>query len=215
MRLLLLGAPGVGKGTQSKILVDRLGIVQISTGDMLRDAIKNQTAIGMKAKTYMDQGKLVPDDVIIDLARAKIQSPECQNGFILDGFPRTLNQAQSLDRLLADLKVTLDLVVDITVDPQKLIDRLSHRIICKNCGAVYNLLTHPPKADKICDRCGGPVYQRSDDTPEAIRHRLQVYESETSPLRDYYQAKGKLTAIDGDRPVDEVNRDILALLSKS
>jgi len=215
MRLLLLGAPGVGKGTQSKILVDRLGIIQISTGDMLREAIKNETEIGLKAKTYMDQGKLVPDDVIIDLARAKIQSPECQKGFILDGFPRTLNQAQSLDRLLADLHIELDAVVDITVTPQRLIDRLSNRIICRHCGAVYNLLTNPPRQANVCDKCAGEVYQRSDDTPDAIRHRLQVYEAETSPLRHYYEAKGKLTTLDGDRTIDEVNRDILSLLTKS
>lgn len=215
MRLLLLGAPGVGKGTQSKILVDRLGIVQISTGDMLREAIKNQTDVGRKAKTFMDAGKLVPDDIIIDLARLKIQSTECRRGFILDGFPRTINQAESLDRLLKELNIGLDAVIDIRVDSQKLIDRLGSRIICKNCGAVYNRLTHPPKVDHVCDKCGGEVYQRSDDTPDAIRLRLKVYEDETAHLRAYYQAKGRLTEIDGDRDIEAVSRDILSLLGKS
>lgn len=212
MRMLLLGAPGVGKGTQSKLLVDKYGIVQISTGDMLREAIKQGTELGLKAKTFMDGGKLVPDDVIIGLAQHKIQSRECSKGFILDGFPRTLAQASALDRILADMGSRLHAVFEMTVSHEKLADRLGSRIICRACGAVYNRMTQPPKTAGVCDRCGGEIYQRSDDTPEAIRKRLEVYETETAPLREYYAQRGKLTAIDGDRPVEIVFAEILSVI---
>lgn len=212
MRLLLLGAPGVGKGTQSKLLVEKFKIPQISTGDMLREAIKANSSLGIKAKSFMDKGSLVPDDVIIDLAAERIRASDCTNGFILDGFPRTIAQAEALDRLLAEKHISLDHVIEITVSQTNLVERLSNRVICRNCGSVYNKLTNPPKISNVCDKCGGEVYQRSDDTRDAIVQRLKVYENETAPLRDYYRGKKQLTHVNGEQPVAQVYQNILTLL---
>ncbi|MBX7151784.1 adenylate kinase [bacterium] len=212
MRLLLLGAPGVGKGTQSKLLVEKFKIPQISTGDMLREAIKANSSLGIKAKSFMDKGSLVPDDVIIDLAAERIRASDCANGFILDGFPRTIAQAEALDRLLNEKNIGLDHVIEIAVSQTNLVERLSNRVICRNCGSVYNKLTNPPKVSNVCDKCGGEVYQRSDDTREAIVQRLKVYENETAPLRDYYRNKKQLTHVNGEQPVAKVYQDIVTLL---
>lgn len=214
MRLLLLGAPGVGKGTQSKLLVEKFKIPQISTGDMLREAIKANSSLGIKAKSFMDKGSLVPDDVIIDLAAERIRASDCTNGFILDGFPRTIAQAEALDRLLAEKHIGLDHVIEITVSQTNLVERLSNRVICRNCGSVYNKLTNPPKVSNVCDKCGGEVYQRSDDTRDAIVQRLKVYENETAPLRDYYRNKKQLTHVNGEQPVTQVYQNVLTLLDR-
>ncbi len=212
MRLLLLGAPGVGKGTQSKLLVEEFNIPQISTGDMLREAIKKNTNLGVKAKGFMDQGQLVPDDLIIALVEERLKEKDAHYGFILDGFPRTIPQAEALDSLLEKMNIMIDAVIDINVRHDSLINRLSNRIICKNCGWVYNKLSSKPKVEGVCDRCGGEIYQRSDDAPEAISNRLKVYEKETAPLREYYRKKGKLHAIDGEMPMGAVYKKILAIL---
>lgn len=215
MRLLLLGAPGVGKGTQARKLVDALQIPQISTGDMLREAIKKNTPLGLEAKTYMDSGKLVPDDLIIALVEERLKAPDAQKGFILDGFPRTLPQAESLERSLKKMQIKLDAVIDFNVSHDDIVERLSNRLVCKNCGTVYNRVTHPPKKEKICDKCGGEIYQRSDDRREAIEKRLVVYETETAPLRDYYKSIGKLTYLNGEKGEEEVFQDILAIIKTS
>ncbi len=215
MRLLLLGAPGVGKGTQAKLLMAKFHIPQISTGDMLREVIKNNSLLGQKAKQFMDKGKLVPDDVIIDLVEERLKSADAQKGFILDGFPRTIPQAEALDRLLHNMRIAMDVVMDIRVPEKNLIERLSNRLICRNCGTVYNKITHPPKKAGVCDVCGGEIYQRSDDTREAIEHRLKVYETETAPLRDYYESNGKLSDIDGEQPEETVHSNILAVLGNT
>lgn len=215
MRLLLLGAPGVGKGTQSKLLQDQHNIPQISTGDMLREAIRNNTPLGIKAKEFMDKGALVPDDVIIHLVKDRLEKADTKPGFILDGFPRTIHQARSLDRLLEELRIGIDLVLDIAVPSEDLIERLANRLICRTCGAVYNRISLRPKTDNICDKCGGEIYQRTDDTREAIATRLKVYEKETAPLRGYYADCGKLHHVNGDQTVDAVHRDIIRLIQET
>ncbi|HMV25397.1 adenylate kinase [bacterium] len=212
MRLLLLGAPGVGKGTQSKLLVEEFKIPQISTGDMLREAIRNNTPLGLKAKSYMDQGQLVPDEIIIGLVEERLRLDDAHYGFILDGYPRTIPQAEALDALLSRMSIQIDAVIDINVDSEELVNRLSHRIICRSCGAVYNKVTNPPKVEGVCDKDGGEIYQRSDDKKEAIENRLKVYEKETAPLREYYRKRGKLHAIDGQLPMGVVYKKILAIL---
>jgi adenylate kinase len=215
MRLLLLGAPGVGKGTQSKMLVEKFTIPQISTGDMLREAIKNNSPLGIKAVNFMNEGRLVPDDVIIGLVHEKLKSHHCRHGFILDGFPRTVAQAEALDGILLELKIQLDAVIDITVSKKHLFERLTNRLICKQCGEVFNKITKPPKDIHICDLCSGKLFQRPDDQPDAIETRFNVYEAETAPLRDYYAKTGKIKHIDGDQTMDTVFQKILEFLSPS
>ncbi len=212
MRLLMLGAPGVGKGTQSKMLVDRFNIPQISTGDILREAIKNNTPLGIKAIGFMNEGRLVPDDIIIGLVHEKLNSHHCRHGFILDGFPRTVAQAEALDKIMSELKIGLDSVIDIVVSKEHLFQRLTNRLICKNCGEVFNKITKPPKDVRLCDKCGGKLFQRPDDQPDAIETRFNVYEAETMPLRDYYAKTGKLKQIDGEKPMDEVFHVILSIV---
>ena len=215
MRLLLLGAPGVGKGTQARKLVDAYKIPQISTGDMLREAIKNNTPLGAQAKSFMDSGKLVPDDLIIALVEERLTEADAQKGFILDGFPRTLPQAESLEKALKKMQIKLDAVIDFNVSHDDIVERLSNRLVCKNCGTVYNRVTHPPKKDNICDFCGGEIYQRSDDRREAIERRLKVYETETAPLRDFYKSIGKLAYLNGEKEEEEVFQDILAIIKSA
>jgi len=210
-----LGAPGVGKGTQAKKIQERYKIPQISTGDILREAVRQGTELGRKAKRYMDAGELVPDDVIIGLIRERLQQPDCQRGFILDGFPRTIPQAEALDRMLAELGLKLNAVIEISVDYDTIVRRLTSRRICPNCGAVYNLLTDPPNPDGTCRNCGTPVVQRDDDNEEAIRNRLKVYDEQTRPLKEYYRKKGLLQQVDGDRTVDEVFAAIVRILDKT
>ena len=215
MRLLLLGAPGVGKGTQARKLVEAYKIPQISTGDMLREAIKNNTPLGVQAKSFMDNGKLVPDDLIIALVEERLAEADAQKGFILDGFPRTLPQAESLETSLIKMQIKLDAVIDFNVSHDDIVERLSNRLVCKNCGTVYNRVTHPPKRDNICDFCGGEIYQRSDDRREAIERRLKVYETETAPLRDFYKSIGKLAYLNGEKEEEEVFQDILAIIKSA
>lgn len=206
MNIVLLGAPGAGKGTQAAKLVEEFGTPHISTGDILRAAVKNQTELGKKAKSYMDAGELVPDSLIIDLMNERLQEPDAAKGFILDGFPRTTAQAVSLDALLSQLKRPLDgaLLVDVPFDA--IVARLTSRRCCKDCDAIGTV------ADASCPKCGGEMYQRDDDNEATVRNRLSVYERSTSPLIDYYKGKGLLLTVDGNRPVDTVYADVKALL---
>lgn len=205
---MLLGAPGAGKGTQAAKLVQTYGLAHISTGDTLRAAVAAGTPLGMTAKSYMDKGELVPDLVVIGLVKARLQEPDTQKGFILDGFPRTVAQADALDRELEALGKQLDAVVSIEVDRQSLIDRLTARRTCKQCGAIFNVIAQPETASGVCPSCGGELFQRDDDTVETVSNRLAVYERSTAPLIDYYTAKGLLKRIDGNRPVDDVFKQI-------
>ena len=215
MRIIMLGAPGVGKGTQAKKLQENFGVPQISTGDMLRAAVQEGTELGKVAKGYMDAGALVPDDVIIGIIRERLQKPDCEKGFILDGFPRTIPQAEALDKMLKEMGMGLDAVVEIFVEPEKIVVRLTNRWVCEKCGADYNSLTNPPPPDLICPICGGKIVRREDDNEETIRNRLKVYEEQTAPLKDYYKARGLLKTVDGDDTVDNVFQKIVRVLGQS
>ena len=206
MNIVLLGAPGAGKGTQAAKLVEEFATPHISTGDILRAAVKNQTELGKKAKGYMDAGDLVPDSLIIDLMDERLREPDCEKGFILDGFPRTTAQAVALDDMLARLERPLDAALLVDVDPEVIIKRLTERRCCKECGYIGTA------ADATCPKCGGEMYQRDDDNETTVRNRLDVYAKSTSPLIDYYKGKGLLKSVDGDRPVDIVYVDVKALL---
>lgn len=197
MNLILLGAPGAGKGTQAEVICDTLKIPAISTGNILREAIKNETALGMKAKSYMDGGKLVPDEIVINILKERLEKDDCKNGFILDGFPRTVPQAEALDKM----GVNIDRVIDIEVEDEKIMKRLSGRRVCEDCGASYHLEYKPSKAEGKCDKCGGNTVQRKDDHPDTIKERLQVYHQQTEPLKDYYYATGKLIVVEGQEDV--------------
>ena len=206
MNIVLLGAPGAGKGTQAQKLVAEYGLAHISTGDLLRAAIKEGSKLGKKAKGYMDEGKLVPDDLVIDLVKERLEADDAQKGFILDGFPRNTAQAVTLDSELGAMGRTLDAALLVSVDPAVIVERLSSRRTCRSCG-----YTAPAGVD-TCPRCGGEMYQRDDDKPETIQHRLDVYESQTAPLVEYYRGHSILKEVDGDRPVDEVYADVKVLL---
>lgn len=206
MNIVLLGAPGAGKGTQAAKLVEEFKLPHISTGDMLRAAVKAGTPLGQKAKSYMDAGDLVPDDVIIGLVTERLQDADTENGFILDGFPRTSAQAVALDAELSKLERPLDAALLIDVDPEVIVRRLTSRRMCKDCGYIGTV------ADVTCPKCGGEMYQRDDDRPETVQSRLDVYESQTAPLVDYYRGHGILKTVDGNRPVDEVYVDVKGAL---
>lgn len=206
MNIVLLGAPGAGKGTQAAKLVEEFATPHISTGDILRAAVKNQTELGKKAKGYMDAGDLVPDSLIIDLMDERLREPDCEKGFILDGFPRTTAQAVALDDMLVRLERPLDAALLVNVDPEVIIKRLTERRCCKECGYIGTA------ADATCPKCGGEMYQRDDDNETTVRNRLDVYAKSTSPLIDYYKGKGLLKSVDGDRPVDTVYVDVKAQL---
>ncbi|WP_425805380.1 adenylate kinase [Desulfitobacterium sp. Sab5] len=212
MRAILMGPPGAGKGTQAAVLIEKYHIPHISTGDMFRAAIKDGTSLGLKAKEFMDAGSLVPDEVTIGIVAERLAKADCTNGFLLDGFPRTIAQADALDKILVDLHMKLDGVINIEVDEVKLLERLTGRRICRQCGATYHMVFNPPSNSGSCDKCGGELYQRSDDTLETAKNRLDVYNSQTQPLIDYYQGKGVLKEINGDQEISKVLEDILAAL---
>lgn len=204
MNLILLGPPGAGKGTQAKKLIDAYGIPQISTGDMLREAVKNQTELGIEAKKFMDAGKLVTDEIVIGLAKDRMSQPDCEKGFMLDGFPRTVPQAEALDKVLADMGRKIDHVVSIEVPSSELLGRLTGRRTCKECGSGFHVMFDPPKEEGKCDKCGGELYQRDDDNEATVSNRLSVYEDSTKPLIDYYEAKSLLRPIDGVGSIDDI-----------
>ena len=212
MRAILMGPPGAGKGTQAAVLIEKFQIPHISTGDMFRAAIKAGTHLGLKAKEYMDAGSLVPDEVTIGIVAERLAEADCANGFLLDGFPRTVAQADALDKILVDLRMKLDGVLNIEVDEAKLLERLTGRRICRQCGATYHMVFNPPTTLNVCDKCGGELYQRSDDTLETAQNRLDVYNRQTQPLIEYYRGQGLLKEINGDQEISKVLDDILAAL---
>lgn len=208
MRLLIMGRPGAGKGTQAANICEYYGIPHISTGDMFREAIKNGTDLGKTAKSYMDQGALVPDEVTIGIVREKLLKPECQNGWLLDGFPRTVSQAKALDEIMAEANIKLDAVLDVNVAPAILVRRMVGRRVCKNCGATFHVEFNKPKKDGICDNCGSPLIQRADDNIETAANRLEVYDQNTAPLLAYYKNQHLLKTVNGDQELDKVFQDI-------
>jgi adenylate kinase len=208
LNLILMGLPGAGKGTQAEKIVEKYDIPHISTGDMFRLAIKEGTALGKEAKSYMDKGELVPDEVTIGIVRERLSKPDCQKGFLLDGFPRTIAQAEALENLLSDMEASLDYVLHIDVPKEQLIERLTGRRICPTCGATYHVAFNPPKVDGKCDHDGSELIQREDDQPETVRKRIEVNVEQTQPLLDFYRGKGYLVSFEGDRDINEVFRDI-------
>jgi len=215
MNLILLGPPGAGKGTQAEAITEEWGLAQLSTGDMLRGAVKAGTPIGQEASGIMETGGLVPDEIVIKIVAERISAPDCANGFILDGFPRTLKQAAALDSLLQSKGKQIDAVIEIKVDDAILIDRISGRYMCADCGASYHDTNHKPKVPGVCDRCGSTQFtRRKDDNAETVRNRLMAYYRETSPLIGYYFAKGRLSSVDGMAPIPEVASQIEAILAK-
>ncbi len=213
MILILLGAPGVGKGTQGALISKEYGIPQISTGDILRSEVRNETELGKKAKVYMDKGELVPDNIIIDMMEKRIKEEDCKNGFILDGFPRTVAQAEAFDKMLEKNGLKLDKVLLIDVPEDEIIARLTGRRVCPNCGAVYHIRNNPPKKEGICDKCGTALIQRDDDTEEVVKNRLEVYKKNTLPLIEYYTKAGKLVKVDGTGEIDEIFSRIKNILA--
>ncbi|RLF11354.1 MAG: adenylate kinase [Thermoprotei archaeon] len=212
MRLIIFGPPGAGKGTQAQLLANKFGIPQIATGDILREAVKEGTDLGKMAKTYMDRGQLVPDEVVIGIVEERLRRPDCAKGFILDGFPRTVKQAEALENMLKKLGVKLDAVVNLEVDEEEVVKRITLRRTCRNCGAVYHLVFNPPKKEDVCDRCGGPLYQREDDREETVRNRLKVYREQTEPVLKFYEARGLLRNINGNLSIDQVFQEVLKAL---
>ncbi|WP_102272421.1 adenylate kinase [Cytobacillus massiliigabonensis] len=212
MNLVLMGLPGAGKGTQAEKIVDKYGIPHISTGDMFRAAIKEETELGLKAKSFMDKGELVPDEVTIGIVRERLSKDDCEKGFLLDGFPRTVPQAEALENILAELNKKINFVINIDVDQDILMERLTGRRICKDCGATYHLVFNPPAKVDECDRCGGELYQRADDNEATVKTRLDVNIKQTKPLLDFYEAKGYLRNIDGQQDIVKVFTDLDRLL---
>ena len=204
MRIVLLGPPGAGKGTQAETLVKKLELPHISTGDMFRAAISSGTVLGLEAKSYIDNGSLVPDALTINIIKDRISMTDCKEGFILDGFPRTVVQADALDKMLKELKTPLDAALNIVVPLDKIIVRLTGRRMCRNCGSIYHLLYNPPHTADVCDACSGSLYQRADDTEQTVTNRLNVYQEQTAPVIDYYKNEGFLRNIDGDQLIHEV-----------
>ena len=209
MYILLMGPPGAGKGTQAANLVNKFQITHISTGDMFRAAVKEGTELGKQAKACMDAGKLVSDEITIGIVRERLAKPDCAKGFILDGFPRTVEQADALKKIMDDMGIKLTKVLDITAPTAALIERAVGRRVCKKCGAAYHIKFNPSKKDGVCDACGGETYQRADDSEETMGNRLSVYEAQTKPLIDYYQKSGYYIAIDGSQAIDKVFQDVV------
>lgn len=212
MNIMLFGAPGAGKGTQAKYIIDRYGIPQISTGDILREAIANGTAMGMEAKKYMDEGKLVPDSTMIGIIRDRLNQEDCQKGFILDGFPRTLAQAEALEQLLKELNKSLDKVISLNVPDELIVGRVIGRKVCPKCGASFHIENNPPKVEGICDYCGEKLITRKDDNKETVEKRLTAYHEQTAPLFDFYNTKGVLVEIDGTLEISEITKKIFDIL---
>ena len=208
MKLILLGAPGAGKGTQAEILCDRLHIPTISTGNILRAAVKNGTPTGLKAKAFMDAGKLVPDEVIIGIISERLQEDDCKNGYILDGVPRTIAQAEALEKA----GIAFDAVVSIEISDETIMNRMSGRRVCESCGASYHVVAVPPKQEGVCDRCGGKLVQRKDDAPETVKSRLDVYHQETEPLKAFYEKRGLLKTVENQDTVEATTAAILKVL---
>ncbi len=208
MKLILLGAPGAGKGTQAEKISEYLHIPTISTGNIIREALKSGTEMGLKAKSYMDSGSLVPDDVVIGIIQDRLKEADCANGFILDGFPRTIPQAEALDRM----GIVIDRIIDIEVPDEKIAQRVSGRRVCSNCGSSYHVDYKRPQVEGICDRCGGTLVQRKDDQPETVAERLQVYHEQTEPLKAYYAKSGRLRIVEGQEEVEDTTRLTLAAL---
>ncbi|MEN3185949.1 MAG: adenylate kinase [Atribacterota bacterium] len=212
MRIILLGPPGAGKGTQAKMIEKDFGIPQLSTGDIIRLAIQNQTEWGKRAEEFVKAGKLVPDEVVIGIVREKLSGRELDSGFILDGFPRTLPQAEVLEKMLQELGIRIDAVLYFKMDSDEIVKRLSARRVCEKCQTPYNLLSKPPRNDEICDNCGGKVVQRPDDRPEVIRERLRVYEEQTRPLVEFYARKGLLKVVSADGSIEDVYERVKEIL---
>jgi adenylate kinase len=208
MNILIMGPPGAGKGTQAARIASFCKIPHISTGDIFRAEIKQASELGKKIKSYLDSGKLVPDEVTVEVIKKRLQQDDSKKGFLLDGFPRTIPQAEALDDILRELGSSLDLVINIRVEPQVLLERLTGRRVCQKCGTTYHVLYQPPKNEGVCDQCGGELYQRSDDTVETVSNRLDVYQRQTAPLLEYYQRSGIVKEINGELSIDDVFKDI-------
>ena len=214
MKIIMLGAPGAGKGTQAKQIADKYSIPHISTGDIFRANLKAGTELGKKAKEYMDQGLLVPDELTCDLVMDRIGQDDCKNGFVLDGFPRTIPQAEALDQALAKISQSMDYAIDVDVPDENIVNRMSGRRACLNCGATYHIVSIPTKVEGVCDRCGSQVVLRDDDQPETVKKRLDVYHEQTQPLIDFYDHKGILRTVDGTQDMQDVFDAIVAILEQ-
>lgn len=214
MNIVMLGVPGAGKGTQAKILSEKYEIPHISTGEILRENLKQETELGKKVKTYMDSGALVPDDLMVDLVADRLKRPDCVRGYILDGYPRTIPQAENLKKVLTGMGQTIDYAINIDVPDEAIIERMTGRRVCKDCGATYHVTSFTSKKDGICDQCGGKLIIRSDDEPETVVKRLEIYHEQTKPLINYYINEGSLVHVDGNREIDEVYTDIFKALGE-
>ncbi|EJM2425073.1 adenylate kinase [Staphylococcus pseudintermedius] len=212
MNIILMGLPGAGKGTQASEIIKKYPIPHISTGDMFRKAIKDETELGKEAKSYMDRGELVPDEVTVGIVKERISEDDAKKGFLLDGFPRTIEQAEALNSILEELGRTIDAVVNIEVPEEELMNRLTGRRICETCGTTYHLVFNPPKVEGICDIDGGKLYQREDDNPETVANRLEVNVKQSKPILEFYNHKGLLKNIDGSKHIDEVTSDVIEIL---
>lgn len=207
--LIITGLPGAGKGTQAERIIEKYEIPHISTGDMFRSAIKNETQLGLEAKSFMDKGELVPDEVTNGIVKERLQEEDTKNGFLLDGFPRTMDQADALDKIMTDLDRTIDAVINIDVNPEVLMSRLTGRIICRNCGATYHKVNHPPKVEGVCDKCGSTdLYQREDDKPETVENRIRINQEQSAPILEYYSKKGLLHTVDGEIGIENVFSEV-------
>lgn len=214
MKIIMLGAPGAGKGTQAKKIAEKYSIPHISTGDIFRANIKNNTELGQKAKTYMDKGELVPDELVVDLIMDRFKEADCANGYVLDGFPRTIPQAETLDKALAANNEAVDFAINVEVPDENIINRMSGRRACVGCGATYHIQFNAPKVEGVCDTCGEKLILRDDDKPETVKNRLSVYHEQTQPLIDYYSKKGVLAEVDGTQAMDDVFNAIVNVLGK-
>lgn len=214
MKIIMLGAPGAGKGTQAKMIADKYGVPHVSTGDIFRANIKNGTELGMETKKYMDQGLLVPDELTVKILLDRVSQPDCKNGYVLDGFPRTIPQAEVLDKALAELGESIDYAIDVDVPDENIVKRMSGRRACVSCGATYHVVHVPPKKEGICDRCGSELILRDDDKPETVKNRLDVYHKQTQPLIDFYTKKGVLKTVDGTVDMQDVFKAIVAILGE-